>query len=142
MASRAKRHGPWVIVRTPEVERWLRRLTEKDRLRIEGSIEQLRLDGPSLVAGRSKLIKTSRHHNMKELRSVGGHLRVLYAFDPRQRAVLLVGGDKAGDWNGWYSKYVKVADAAYSKHLRSLGKEGAWKTTTRTSRGRADAAGR
>jgi hypothetical protein len=142
MASRDKGHGPWVIVYTPEVNRWLRRLTEKDRLRIETAIKQLRLEGPTLGPARSKLIKTSRHHNMKELLSVGGHLRVLYAFDPHQRAVLFVGGDKAGDWDGWYLRNVKVADAACDKHLRSLGKEGAWKTTTRTSHGRANAAGR
>lgn len=142
MVSRGNAHGPWVIVRTPEVRRWLRKLTEKDRLRVEGAIEQLRLEGPTLAPARSKLIKTSRHRNMKELRSVGGHLRVLYAFDPHQRAVLLVGGDKAGDWDGWYPRNVKVADAAWDKHLRSLGKEGAWKTTTRTSQGRADATGR
>jgi hypothetical protein len=38
-----------------------------------------------------KLIKGSRHHNMKELRSVGGQLRVLFAFDPHRRGILLVG---------------------------------------------------
>lgn len=63
---------------------------------------------------------------MKELRSAGGHLRALFAFDPRRRAVVLLGGDKSGDWNRWYTRNVPVADKIYDRHLRSLGEEGPW----------------
>jgi hypothetical protein len=34
--------------------------------------------------------------------------------------VLLVGGDKAGDWRGWYDKAIPEAEAAYAEHLRRL----------------------
>lgn len=27
---------------------------------------------------------------------------MLFAFDLRREAILLVGGDKSGDWGGWY----------------------------------------
>lgn len=48
-------------------------------------------------------ITGSRHHNMKELRaSEGGALRVLFMFDPRRQAILLLGGDKTGAWTTWY----------------------------------------
>jgi hypothetical protein len=48
---------------------------------------------------------------MKELRGQveERHLRVLYAFDPRRTALLLLGGDKTGDPNG-YDKFVPIAD--------------------------------
>jgi hypothetical protein len=47
------------------------------------------------------------------------HLRVLYAFDPRRTALLLLGGDKTGDPN-WYDKFVPIADDLFGQHLREL----------------------
>jgi hypothetical protein len=29
-------------------------------------------------------------------------VRLLFVFDPDRQAVILVGGDKAGNWSGWY----------------------------------------
>ena len=37
-------------------------------------------------------------------------LRVLFAFDPRRRAILLLGGDKTGEWNDWYEWAIPTAD--------------------------------
>jgi hypothetical protein len=106
------------------------------------AIEQLRLDGPTLASQRAKLIESSRHRNMKELRSVGGHMRVLFAFDPDRRAVLLVGGDKSGDWDRWYKRHVPKADKIYDNHLRWRGKEGTWTATVPRARPRSAAVGR
>lgn len=68
--------------------------------------------------------KTSRHTNMKELRSRGGHLRVLFAFGPRRTAILLVGGDKRGRWAAWYEQIVPIADKLYDGHPETLRCEG------------------
>jgi len=49
-------------------------------------------------------VTASRHRNMKELRpgsSGRSELRILFAFDPKRQAILLVAGDKAGDWQRW-----------------------------------------
>jgi hypothetical protein len=67
-------------------------------------------------------VATSRHAHMREL--CGQHedrpYRVLYAFDPRRTAMLLlIGGDKTGN-NRWYEEYVPLADAIYDRHLREL----------------------
>jgi len=48
---------------------------------------------------------------------------VLYAFDPRRCAILLIGGDKTGDDN-WYKRQVPIADRLYSEHMAMLKKEG------------------
>jgi hypothetical protein len=48
---------------------------------------------------------------------------VLYAFDPRRAAILLIGGDKTGD-NRWYDKTIPVADRLYDEHVETLRKEG------------------
>ena len=46
-------------------------------------------------------------------------MRVLYAFNPKRNAILLVGGDKTGD-NRWYEAYVPIADRLYDEHLEEL----------------------
>ena len=58
---------------------------------------------------------------MKELRaSSDGTLRVLCAFDPLRQAILLIGGDKAGDWNAWYGRMVPIADDLFDDYLDEL----------------------
>ncbi len=67
----------------------------------------------------------SKHPNMKELRvqHAGRPYRVLYAFDPRRTAILLLGGHKTGD-DRWYERMVPVADRLYDEHLETLKREG------------------
>ena len=62
---------------------------------------------------------------MRELRvrHEGRPYRILYAFDPRRCAILLIGGDKSSD-DQWYDVYVPVADKPYDRHLATLRKEG------------------
>lgn len=60
---------------------------------------------------------------MKELRpgsSGRTELRVLFAFDPDRRAILLVAGDKARHWKKWYHQNIPVADDRFDEHLRQL----------------------
>jgi hypothetical protein len=47
---------------------------------------------------------------------------VLYAFDPRRSAILLLGGDKTGD-DRWYDKFVPIADRLFDEHLTAIEKE-------------------
>jgi hypothetical protein len=61
---------------------------------------------------------------MKELRSTGQHLRALFCFDPRRTAIVLLGGDKAGDWAGWYERNVPIADHLYDVYVAELQAEG------------------
>ncbi len=60
--------------------------------------------GPDLGRPVVDRIHSSRHQSIEELRAAkGGALRVLFSFDPRRQAILLVGGDKSGEWNDWYA---------------------------------------
>jgi hypothetical protein len=56
--------------------------------------------------------------------SQGGALRVLFMFDPRRQVILLVGGDKTGDWSDWYEKAIPLADDLYDRYLAELQDEG------------------
>ena len=80
--------------------------------------------GPALRRPHSDAIACSKHSNMKELiiQRAGRPYRVLYAFDPRRCAILLVGGDKTGD-DRWYEKFVPIADRLYDQHLAALERE-------------------
>lgn len=80
--------------------------------------------GPALGRPIVDGIKSSRHPNMKELIPAGGNLRILFAFDPRRTAILLMGGDKTNRWREWYAETVPVADDLYDGHLEALREEG------------------
>jgi hypothetical protein len=108
-------------------------LEERDAERIAGALRVLADRGPSLGRPVADTIKGSQHHNMKELRSFGGHIRMLFAFDRNQTAVMLVGGDKSGNWKGWYRENIPKADRLFSEHQR---REGGWGGPGRKSSGR------
>jgi len=61
---------------------------------------------------------------MRELRvqHQGEPYRVLYAFDPRRTAILLIGGNKTGD-DRWYDTFVPIADRLYDEHIAAIHKE-------------------
>lgn len=95
-----------------------------DSERVRAAVEALELKGPALGRPWADRIEGSHHHNMKELRPRGGFIRVLFAFDPRRQAVLLIGGDKRGDWSGWYERAIPVADDRYEEYLDDLRDQG------------------
>ncbi len=49
---------------------------------------------------------------------------MLFAFDPRRHAILLLGGDKSGQWDDWYQWAIPQADDLYDTHLQELHDEG------------------
>jgi hypothetical protein len=62
---------------------------------------------------------------MKELvvQHQGQPYRVLYIFDPRRNAILLLGGNKTGDAR-WYEVNVPLADRIYDNYLKLIEREG------------------
>ncbi len=98
----------WEIYLTDDVLGWLDRLLSTDpdsHRQVVYAVETLAEAGPNLGRPLVDRVKGSAIHNLKELRpgSAGSsEIRVLFAFDPWRSAVLLLAGDKAGDWKGWY----------------------------------------
>ena len=125
------------IIFTDEADRWYKALSLEDTNRFAERMDFLREIGPNLGMPAVGLIKSSRHHNMKELRSKTGHLRILFAFDRNGHAVFLIGGDKTNKWTAWYRKNIPRADRLYDQHLRSIGKEKSWQRAGSRSGGRA-----
>jgi len=116
----------WEVVLVAEVAAWFEELAEADwesAKQVEDAVDALSMFGPTLGRPLVDRIKGSEQHHMKELRpgSRGtSEIRILFAFDPVRRAVLLVAGDKAGDWRGWYDTSVPLAEKRYQAHLEEL----------------------
>lgn len=105
------------------VEGWLLALDQEDYDLVVAALEVLAVEGPMLGRPLVDTLTASRHRNLKELRpgSAGrSKVRILFAFDPRRRAILLVAGDKAGDWRGWYRRMIPIADRLLDEHLAGL----------------------
>ncbi len=123
--GRYKLNMEWDIEYTDEFEEWWDGLTEGEQESVRASVKLLGDLGPQLPFPHSSGITSSQHGNMRELRiqHAGRPYRVLYAFDPRRCAILLIGGEKTGKGR-WYDEYVPIADRLYNEHLETLRKEG------------------
>ena len=110
---------------TDEFRDWfedgLSTLEQEDVARV---VEMLEQSGPMLPFPYSSGINGSKFSHMRELRiqHEGRPYRVLYAFDPRRAALLLIGGDKTGN-DRWYDQMVPRADAIYEQHLQEIEKK-------------------
>jgi hypothetical protein len=115
----------WEVEGTDEFASWWASLSEAEQKDVAFVVELLTQRGPTLEYPYSSAVTTSRHSHMRELRARhrGRPYRVLYAFDPRRTAILLLGGDKTGD-DRWYEVNVPKADATYDQYLAELKKEG------------------
>jgi len=110
---------------TDEFGAWWNTLSEDEQEDIAAIVGLLEEKGTQLPFPFSTGVEGSKHSHMRELRiqSKSNPLRILYAFDPRRTAILLIGGNKRGD-KRWYKTYVSIADKLYADHLAELKKEG------------------
>jgi hypothetical protein len=111
-------------------------LSQPDKEALLAAVRILRDEGPNLGRPLVDSVAGSRHSNMKELRpgSTGRtEIRVLFAFDVRRRAILLVGGDKSRDWRGWYAVNIPIADDRFDEHQARVAAQVAKKRKTEKS---------
>lgn len=107
----------WDVILLDDVERWFFTLDSDSMAAVAGAIDLLEREGPTLGRPIVDKINESRFHSMKELRPAGTSIRILFVFGPARQAILLLGGDKAGDWKRWYSRNIPVADERFERWL-------------------------
>ncbi len=111
----------WNVLYDEDFAAWLEALPVPQREEIVASVELLGERGPQLGRPYADRVKGSSYPNMKELRIQihGDPWRILFAFDPKRAAILLVGGNKGPD-KRWYKTNIPIADKRFAKHLESL----------------------
>lgn len=116
----------WEVWLHPEVEQWFLDLCVTDPRTadlVAEAIDVLAECGPALGRPLVDRLRGSDYHHMKELRpgSAGStEIRMIFAFDPRREAILLVAGDKSGAWRTWYQIAIPLADERFSEYLAWL----------------------
>ena len=119
----------WEILMTAHVEEFLDDLYDNDRPShqlVNQAILVLEHNGPAEGRPLVDTVTESRIANMKELRppSAGrSEVRILFVFDPWRSAVLLIAGDKSGQWKQWYRTAIAQAEQMYEDYLAEREKE-------------------
>jgi hypothetical protein len=119
----------WEIYIVNEVRDWLDGLRDTDPMTfdlIDDAIYALSHSGPALRRPLVGTINGSTIKNLKELRpgSMGrSEIRILFVFDPWRSAILLVAGDKAGNWQRWYRQAIPLAEQRYEIYLKERAQE-------------------
>jgi hypothetical protein len=119
----------WEILMTTQVEGFLDDLYGTDRVShrlVNQAILVLERNGPAEGRPLVDTVTASRIANMKELRppSAGrSEVRILMVFDLWRSVVLLVAGDKSGQWSRWYRTAIPQAEQLYTDYLAEREKE-------------------
>jgi len=109
----------WAVKVTEEYATWFTALIKEDlgsAVQVAQAVAALREEGPTLGRPLVDRLKGSRIHHLKELRPGSGarsEIRIIFAFDPARSALLLLGGDKAGNWQRWYRDNIPLAEQLY-----------------------------
>jgi hypothetical protein len=78
-----------------------------------------REEGAALGRPLADRLKATKVHHLKELRpgSRGrSEIRIIFAFDPGRSALLLLGGDEAGNGQRWYRRNIPIAEQLYLEY--------------------------
>ena len=114
----------WKIL-TDYIRVWLNELGDEDYDLIMASFDILAEKGPSLKRPLVGELHSDLFKNLKELRpgSKGkSEIRIIFIFDPKRQAVMLVAGDKNSKnkkerWEDWYNEKIPLAEKIYLNYL-------------------------
>ena len=113
----------WQILTTKQVDEWLAKCDDKTYRLIERALTVLGEVGPRLGRPLVDTVHGSLLRNLKELRpgsSGRSEVRILFVFDPNRNAVLLIAGDKSGQWSAWYESAIAQAEIESLHYLNGV----------------------
>jgi hypothetical protein len=114
---------PYNLVLLDTFVTWLDEQEDERRIKILGHLDLLEERGPLLGRPYVDTLKGSKITNLKELRvqHKTEPIRILFAFDPEQQAVIILGGSKQSD-KRWYDTNIPIAEEMFFEHLEKLKK--------------------
>lgn len=118
-----RRMKTWKVSTTEAFDQWFEAQADGVQVETKACVEVLKTIGPHLGRPLADTLNGSRFHNMKELRvkAEGQLIRIAFAFDPQQEAILLTAGAKQGrNKNLFYKALIRKADELYAEHLKDL----------------------
>jgi hypothetical protein len=113
----------WTVVFHEDFEPEFDAFSEKVQNELLAEAAFVEIFGPKTGRPHVDTLKGSGFRNMKELRfeAENGEWRVAFVFDPKQRAILLVAGDKTGvSQKKFYKALIRKADERYSRHIERV----------------------
>jgi hypothetical protein len=108
---------PWTVVTHDEFDPEFDALPEEVRDELLAAMLALSERGPSLGRPLVDTLNARTMKNLKELRfrADDGVWRFAFAFDPKQRAIVLCGGDKSGvSETRFYKGLIRKAEARFA----------------------------
>lgn len=111
----------WNVIFDPDFRLWFDEQEQELQDEVSSVVILLRELGPALGRPRVDTLEGSSIKNMKELRIQykGEPWRILFAFDPKRQAILLLGGNKTGN-KRWYKENISIAERRYQNYLEKL----------------------
>ncbi len=109
---------PYELILLDSFVTWFDEQEEDLRLRIFAHLDLLEECGPLLSRPYADTLKGLRIGNLKELRVKyrKSPIRILFAFDPKQQAVIILGDSKQGD-KRWYDTNIPIAEQLFTEHI-------------------------
>jgi len=105
------------VIFTDEFRKWIESNEEAVRDRLTARIRILRQFGIATPFPYSSMLFGTKY-NFRELRAEikDKPYRMIYTFNPKRNAIMLLGGDKSGE-KRWYEKSIAKAEKIYEKYL-------------------------
>jgi hypothetical protein len=112
----------WSVKVTEEYAAWFTALIKENlasAVQVAQAVAGLREEGPAL--GRPLVDRIPGRQGPSSQGTAAWLARpvrdqVLFAFDPTRSALLLLGGDKAGNWQRWYRQNIPIAEQLYLEY--------------------------
>jgi hypothetical protein len=105
------------VIVTADFETWWDGLDVEEQKSVAVVVAMLEERGATLPFPYSSGIAGSRKLRELRIQHAGEPYRVLYAFDPKRNAILLLGGNKTGVGH-WYDTYVPKAEKLFAAYLK------------------------
>jgi hypothetical protein len=108
------------VIITADFETWWDGLAIEEQKSAAVVVAMLEERGPTLPFPYSSGIAGSTKLRELRIQHAGKPYRILYAFDPKRNAILLLGGKKTGTGR-WYEKHLPKAEKLFTAYLKETG---------------------